>query len=57
MITLAVDTSSKSCSVCVSVDNKPVAELLLNNKLTHSRTLLQVTRQVLGHAEIGRAHV
>ena len=57
MITLAVDTSSKSCSVCVSVDNKPVAELLLNNKLTHSRTLLQVTRQVLGHAGLAMGDV
>ena len=50
MITLPVDSSSRSCSVCVSVDDKPVAELLLNNKLTHSRTLLHVTRQVLRHA-------
>lgn len=52
MITLAIDTSSKSCSVCAADDGKIVAELVLDNKLTHSRTLLLVTRQVLCHAGI-----
>jgi tRNA A37 threonylcarbamoyladenosine modification protein TsaB len=36
---LAIDTSSKSCSVCVADDKKIVAELVIDNKLTHSRTL------------------
>lgn len=47
MITLAIDTSTRSCSVGIQSEDTLLGELFINNQLTHSATLLDAVSQVL----------
>lgn len=44
---LAVDTSANTATVCVSEDNKLLAEEIVNHKKTHSQTLMPMIDNVL----------
>ncbi|MBQ7793271.1 MAG: tRNA (adenosine(37)-N6)-threonylcarbamoyltransferase complex dimerization subunit type 1 TsaB, partial [Clostridia bacterium] len=49
---LAVDTSSGVASAAIVEDNKLVCECVLNNKLTHSQTLMPMIESVLKKSEM-----
>lgn len=49
---LAVDTSSNVASAAIVDDNKLVCESVLNNKLTHSQTLLPMIDDVFKKSEL-----
>lgn len=49
---LAVDTSSAVATVAIVDDERLVAEEILNNKLTHSETIMPMIKSVLDKAEI-----
>ncbi len=49
---LAIETSSNVASVAVSDDDRLLCELTLNNKLTHSQTILPMIDDVLNKSEI-----
>lgn len=49
---LAVDTSSNVASVAIVDDEKLVCECVLNNKLTHSQTLMPMIDEVLKKSEL-----
>lgn len=49
---LAVDTSSLVASVCIRSDNKIISEDSVNNKLTHSETIMPLIHTVLNSAEM-----
>lgn len=49
---LAVDTSSTVASAAIVDDNKLVCECVLNNKLTHSQTLMPMIDEVLKKSEL-----
>lgn len=49
---LAIDCSAKAVSVALSQDNKLIAEVFLNIKLTHSETLMPMVSQVLDNAKL-----
>ncbi len=49
---LAVDTSSNVASAAIVDDNKLVCECVLNNKLTHSQTLLPMIDEVFKKSEL-----
>ena len=49
---LAVDTSSNVASVAIVDENKLVCECVLNNKLTHSQTLMPMIDEVFKKSEL-----
>ena len=49
---LAVDSSSNVASVAIVDDNKLVCECVLNNKLTHSQTLMPMINEVFKKSEL-----
>ncbi len=49
---LAVDTSSNVASAAIVDDNKLVCECVLNNKLTHSQTLMPMVDEVFRKSEL-----
>jgi len=49
---LAVDTSSNVASAAIVADDKLVCECVLNNKLTHSQTILPMIDEVLKKSEL-----
>lgn len=49
---LAVDTSSNVASVAIVEDEKLICECILNNKLTHSQTLMPMIDEVFKKSEI-----
>lgn len=49
---LAVDTSSNVASAAIVDDNKLVCECVLNNKLTHSQTLMPMIDKVFKKSEL-----
>jgi tRNA threonylcarbamoyladenosine biosynthesis protein TsaB len=49
---LAVDTSSNVASAAIVDDNKLVCECVLNNKLTHSQTLMPMIDEVFKKSEL-----
>lgn len=49
---LAVDTSSNVASAAIVDDNKLVCECVLNNKLTHSQTLLPMIDEIFKKSEL-----
>lgn len=49
---LAVDSSAVSASAAIYDDEKLIAENFVNNKLTHSQTLMMMVEQVLSTADI-----
>ena len=51
MLTLSLDTSSKSCSCALCDGELLLAECYLNAGLTHSRTLTRLIEDALAHAE------
>lgn len=48
---LAVDSASKCASACVMDDGNIVSEFFLNNKLTHSQTLMPMIKKALDVSE------
>lgn len=54
---LAVDTSSKAASAALVEDDKLICEITLNNKLTHSQTILPIIDDVLKRGEVSPAEV
>lgn len=44
---LALDSSAKACSVAITEDNQLLAQIFLNNGLTHSKTLLPAVSHLL----------
>ena len=44
MLMLSVDSSASPASVCLFEDGKILADYYLNNGLTHSQTLVAMTR-------------
>lgn len=54
---LAVDTSSAVASCAIVEDDKLVCEHILNNKLTHSQTLMPMLDEVLKQSEIKAADI
>ena len=48
---LSIDTSSQVASAAVTEDEKLVCEFVLNNKLTHSQTLMPMIDRVLKESE------
>lgn len=54
MITLGIDTTANtaSCAVCItSAEEKVIAEISMNTKLTHSQTLIPMIEEVLKFSE------
>ena len=49
---LAVDTSSMVASASITDDNKLVCEITLNNKLTHSQTIMPIIDRVFKMSEL-----
>mgnify|MGYP001162031953 FL=1 len=49
---LAVDTSSKLCSVAILEDKKLIKKLELDNGLTHSETLMPLIQQLLNECSL-----
>lgn len=49
---LAVDTSSNVASAAIVDDNKLVCECVLNNKLTHSQTIMPIIDEVFKKSEL-----
>ena len=49
---LAVDTSSKLCSVAILEDTNLIKKLELDNGLTHSETLMPLIKQLLNECEL-----
>ena len=47
MKVLAIDTSSKLCSVAILEDTNLIKKLELDNGLTHSETLMHLINQML----------
>ena len=47
MKVLAIDTSSKLCSVAILEDTSLIKKLELDNGLTHSETLMPLVQQLL----------
>ncbi|MBR5808992.1 MAG: tRNA (adenosine(37)-N6)-threonylcarbamoyltransferase complex dimerization subunit type 1 TsaB [Clostridia bacterium] len=54
---LAVDTSSNVASAAIVDDEKLVCECVLNNKLTHSQTLLPMIDEVLKKSELSPSDI
>lgn len=44
---LALESSAKACSVAITEDNQVLAQIFLNNGLTHSKTLLPAVSHLL----------
>jgi tRNA threonylcarbamoyladenosine biosynthesis protein TsaB len=44
---LAIDSASTACSVCVAKNGNILSSIFINNKLTHSQTLLPSVERVL----------
>jgi tRNA threonylcarbamoyladenosine biosynthesis protein TsaB len=53
MKVLALDTSTRSCSVAVSLDGKPASEVSALSHRTHSLHLMDMVRDALALAEVG----
>lgn len=49
---LAIDTSSAVASAAIAEDDKLICEFTLNNKLTHSQTLLPIIDSVFKQSEL-----
>ena len=49
---LSVDTSANVATVAITEDDKLICEFILNNKLTHSQTLMPIIDNVLKSADI-----
>lgn len=49
---LAIDSASESVSVCLMDDHKIISEFFLNNKLTHSQTLLPMTKALMNACDL-----
>ena len=54
---LAVDTSSKLCSVAILEDTNLIKKLELDNGLTHSETLMPLIKQLLNECELSLNNV
>jgi len=54
---LAVDTSSNVASVAIVDDDKLVCESVLNNKLTHSQTLMPMIDEVFKKSELNPSEI
>ena len=52
---LAVDTSSKLCSVAILEDKNLIKKLELDNGLTHSETLMPLIQQLLNKCSLSWA--
>ena len=52
MKVLAVDTSSKLCSIAILEDTNLIKKLELDNGLTHSETLMPLIKQLLNECEL-----
>lgn len=52
MKVLAIDTSSKLCSVAILEDTNLIKKLELDNGLTHSETLMPLIKQLLNECEL-----
>ena len=57
MNTLCIDTSSVTCACAVFKDGKMVADILLNNGLNHSKTLLPSIKKVLEESGISAKEI
>ena len=57
MKVLAVDTSSKLCSVAILEDTNLIKKLELDNGLTHSETLMPLIKQLLNECELNLSNI
>ena len=57
MKVLAVDTSSKLCSVAILEDTNLIKKLELDNGLTHSETLMPLIKQLLNECELNLSDI
>ena len=57
MRTLGVDTSSKVATVAISEDDKLICEFFLNNKMTHSQTIMPIIDECLKKSELSPADI
>lgn len=57
MIILSIECSALPCSVAISVDNDIVASEFINEKLTHSQTLMPMIESVLKSANLKIADI
>lgn len=48
----AVDTSSKVATAAICDDDKLICEIALNNKMTHSQTLMPIIKEVFEKSEL-----
>lgn len=51
-IILALDSASTACSACITKDGHILSSMFINNKLTHSQTLLPSVEKVLSAASL-----
>ncbi len=51
MLCLSLETSTKSCSVALVEDDKTLGEVVLNNDMTHSQTLIPAVDMLLNLAQ------
>lgn len=49
---LAIDSSSQTASVCLMDEDKIVSEFFLNNNLTHSQTIMPMTKALLSACNV-----
>lgn len=54
---LAIDTSSAVCTAVICEDDKLICECALNNKLTHSQTLMPMISSVFEQSEMKPADI
>lgn len=54
---LALESSAKAASVCVSEDGKLIGQYFQNSGLTHSRTLLPMAADLLKNLELNMADI
>ena len=54
---LAIDTSSKICSVAILEDEKIIEERNLNNGLTHSENLMPIVAEILSNNQLELAAI
>lgn len=57
MKTLAIDTSSKICGVCILDNKNLINKIDLNNGLTHSESLMPLIKQVLDKSNLQLANI
>ncbi|MEG1719107.1 MAG: tRNA (adenosine(37)-N6)-threonylcarbamoyltransferase complex dimerization subunit type 1 TsaB [Clostridia bacterium] len=54
---LSIDTSAKSASCAISKDDKLIAQYFINNKLTHSTTLMPMIENMLISSDISLSDI